>query len=178
MLKPKLIALKNTEWTKGALTAKPMEARPVIADIPKGAMRNPNSDDAKEFKKLIAETSAEHKEKTVRVLNAMFNEDIHRNEAILLFKNNSDCNIVLRIEGKEFYNLAVPAHAENFIVLKKNSYTLSSNICDMKYSSQKDIKKSIFVTVDNPKPSNIELKSAQKEPITEKSKKNKSQKIK
>ncbi|MFS4473839.1 DUF6759 domain-containing protein [Chryseobacterium sp. T20] len=168
VLKPKLIALKNTEWTKGALTAKPMEARPVIADIPKGAMRNPNSDDAEEFKKLIAETSAEHKAKTVRVLNAMFNEDIHRNEAILLFKNNSDCNIVLRIEGKEFYNLAVPAHAENFIVLKKDSYTLNSNICDMKYSSQKDIKKSIFVTVDNPKPSNIELKSAQKEPITEK----------
>ncbi|MDQ1855915.1 DUF6759 domain-containing protein [Chryseobacterium sp. WLY505] len=171
VLKPKLIALKNTEWTKGALTAKPMEARPVIADIPKGAMRNPNSDDAEEFKKLIAETSAEYKEKTVRILNAMFNEDIHRNEAILLFKNNSDCNIVLRIEGQEFYNLAVPSHAENFIVLKKGSYTLSSNICDMKYSSQKDIKKSIFVTVDNPKPANTGLKSAQKEPITEKSEK-------
>ncbi|WFB65628.1 DUF6759 domain-containing protein [Chryseobacterium sp. WX] len=171
VLKPKLIALKNTEWTKGALTAKPMEARPVIADIPKSAMRNTNSDDAEEFKKLITETSAEHKAKTVKVLNAMFNEDINRNEAILLFKNNSDCNIVLRIEGKEFYNLAVPAHAENFIVLKKDSYTLSSNICDMKYSSQKEIKKSIFVTVDNPRPANTGLKSAQKEPITEKSEK-------
>lgn len=171
VLKPKLIALKNSEWTKGARTAKPMEARPVIADIPKSAMRNPHSDDAEEFRKLIAETSAEHKDKTVKVLNAMFNEDINRNEAILLFKNNSDCNIVLRIEGKEFYNLAVPAHAENFIVLKKDSYTLSSNICDMKYSSQKDIKKSIFVTIDNPKPSNSELKSIQKEPITEQSQK-------
>lgn len=171
VLKPKLIALKNSEWTKGARTAKPMEARPVIADIPKSAMRNPDSDDAEEFRKLIAETSAEHKDKTVKVLNAMFNEDINRNEAILLFKNNSDCNIVLRIEGKEFYNLAVPAHAENFIVLKKDSYTLSSNICDMKYSSQKDIKKSIFVTIDNPKPSNGELKSIQKEPITEQSQK-------
>ncbi|WP_228402452.1 DUF6759 domain-containing protein [Chryseobacterium sp. RU33C] len=171
VLKPKLIALKNSEWTKGALTAKPMEARPVIADIPKNAMRNPDSDDAEEFRKLIAETSAEHKEKTVKVLNAMFNEDISRNEAILLFKNNSDCNIVLRIEGKEFYNLAVPARAENFIVLKKDSYTLSSNICDMKYSSQKDIKKSIFVTIENPKPSNVELKSIQKEQITEQSQK-------
>lgn len=171
VLKPKLIALKNSEWTKGALTARPMETRPVIADIPKSAMRNPNSDDAEEFKKLITETSSQHKEKTVKVLNAMFNEDINRNEAILLFKNNSDCNIVLRIEGKEFYNLAVPARAENFIVLKKDSYTLNSNICDMKYSSQKDIKKSIFVTVDHPKPSNIELKSAQKDPIMEKSQK-------
>lgn len=171
VLKPKLIALKNSEWTKGARTAKPMEARPVIADIPKSAMRNPDSGDAEEFRKLIAETSAEHKDKTVKVLNAMFNEDINRNEAILLFKNNSDCNIVLRIEGKEFYNLAVPAHAENFIVLKKDSYTLSSNICDLKYSSRKDIKKSIFVTIDNPKTPKVELKSVQKEPITEQSKK-------
>lgn len=169
VLKPKLIALKNSEWTKGARTAKPMETRPVITDIPKGAMRNPNSDDAEEFRKLITETAAEHKQKTVNVLNAMFNEDISRKEAILLFKNNSDCNIVLRIEGKEFYNLAVPAHAENFIVLNKDSYTLSSNICDVKYSSWKDIKKSIFVTIDNPKPGGAELKSAQKEPIKEKS---------
>ncbi len=71
----------------------------------------------------------------------MFNEDITRKEAILLFKNNSDCNIVLRIEGKDYYNLAVPAHGENFIVINKGSYTLSSNVCDMKYISQKDIKK-------------------------------------
>ena len=49
----KTYCFKNTEWTKGALTAKPMEARPVIADIPKSAMRNPNSDDAEEFKNLL-----------------------------------------------------------------------------------------------------------------------------
>ncbi|WP_343660014.1 DUF6759 domain-containing protein [Chryseobacterium sp.] len=178
VLKPKLIALKNAEWTKGARTAKPMEARPVIGDIPKNAMRNPNSDDAEMFKKLIAETSSEHKEKTVKLLNAMFNEDINRNEAILLFKNNSDCNIVLRIEGNEFYNLAVPARAENFIILTKDSYTLSSNICDIKYSSQKDIKKSIFVTIENPNQPRMELKSTQKEPISEQSPKKQKSKSK
>lgn len=175
VLKPKLIALKNAEWTKGARTAKPMEARPVISDIPKSIMRNPYSNDAEEFKKLITETSAEHKEKTVKLLNTMFNEDITRKEAILLFKNNSDCNIVLRIEGKDYYNLAVPAHGENFIVVNKGSYALNSNICDMKYVSQKDIKKSIFVTIDNPKQAGTELKSAQKEPVPERpSKKQKS----
>ncbi|WP_137905663.1 DUF6759 domain-containing protein [Chryseobacterium sp. 2VB] len=165
VLKPKLIALKNSEWTKGARTAKPMEARPVISDIPKSIMRNPNSDDAEEFKKLIAETSAEHKEKTVKLLNAMFNEDITRKEAILLFKNNSDCNIVLRVEGKDFYNLAVPAHGENFIVINKGSYTLSSNICDIKYFSQKDIKKSIFVTVDSPKMSETQASAIKKDEV-------------
>ncbi|WP_228410123.1 DUF6759 domain-containing protein [Chryseobacterium viscerum] len=173
VLKPKLIALKNAEWTKGARTAKPMEARPVISDIPKSIMRNPNSDDAEEFKKLITETSAEHKDKTAKLLNAMFNEDITRKEAILLFKNNSDCNIVLRIEGKDYYNLAVPARGENFIVLNKGSYTLNSNICDMKYISQKDIKKSIFVTVGNPGQAETELKSTHNEPEKKPSKKEK-----
>ena len=169
VLKPKLIALKNAEWTKGARTAKPMEARPIISDIPASIMRNPYSDDAEEFRKLITETSAEHKEKTVKLLNAIFNEDITRKEAILLFRNNSDCNIVLRIEGKDYYNLAVPAHGENFIVINKGSYTLNSNICDMKYISQKDIKKSIFVTIDNPRLPDTEVKPIQKE--TEKLKK-------
>lgn len=150
VLKPKLIALKNSEWTKGAKTAKPMEARPVITDIPDRFMRNSNSNDAEEFKKLIAETSDQHKEKTVKLLNAMFDEDITRKEAVLLFRNNSDCNIILRIEGKDFHNLAVPAHGENFIILNKGSYTLNSNVCDIKYSSLKDIKKSIFVVIENP----------------------------
>lgn len=150
VLKPKLIALKNAEWTKGARTARPMEARPIIADIPKNAMKDPNSAEAQEFKRLLAENSTEHKEKTEQLLNAMLNEDITKKESILLFKNNSDCNIVLRIEGKGYYNLAVPAHGENFIVISKGSYTLSSNVCDMKYFSQKDIKRSIFVTIDNP----------------------------
>ncbi|MDR6546827.1 hypothetical protein J2810_002896 [Chryseobacterium rhizosphaerae] len=150
VLKPKLIALKNAEWTKGAHTAKPMEARPIISDIPKSVLRSPNSSEAEEFKKLIAETSEEHKEKTVRLLNAMLSEDITRKEAILLFKNNSDCNIVLRIEGKDYYNLAVPAHGENVVVINKGSYTLSSNVCDLKYFSQKEIKKSIFITIGNP----------------------------
>lgn len=178
VLKPKLIALKNTEWTKGARTAKPMEARPVISDIPKSVMRNPNSNEAEEFKRLLLESSAEHKEKTVKLLNAMFNEDITRKEAILLFKNNSDCNIVLRIEGKDYYNLAVPAHGENFVVLNKGLYSINSNVCDMKYTSQKDIKKSIFVTIDNPKQPGTERKPNQEDVAKKKVLKKKSKKIK
>lgn len=148
VLKPKLIALKNEEWTKGKKNAKPMEARPVISEIPSSVMRN--SKDAEEFKRLILETTKEHKEKTVQLLNAMMNEDISKKEVILLFKNNSDCNLVLKIEGKDFYNMAIPAHGENFIVINKGSYVLNSNVCDVKYSSQKDIKKNILLTINNP----------------------------
>ncbi len=123
VLKSKIIALKNSEWTKGKKDAKPMEARPVISEISTTLMKNSNAQETEEFKRLIASTPAEHKEKTVKLLNAMFNEDISSKEVILLFKNNSDCNIVLRIQGKDFYNLAVPAKGENSIVINKGSYT-------------------------------------------------------
>ncbi len=150
VLKSKVIALKNSEWTKGKKDAKPMEARPVISEISSSLMKNSNASETEEFKRLIASTPAEHKDKTVKLLNAMFNEDISSKEVILLFKNNSDCNIVLRIQGKDFYNLAVPAKGENSIVINKGSYTLTSHVCDVLYSSQKEIKKSIFLTINNP----------------------------
>ncbi|SMP27166.1 DUF6759 domain-containing protein [Chryseobacterium profundimaris] len=152
VLKPKLIALKNAEWTKGKKNAKPMEARPIISEIPNAALNNPNSAEAEEFKRLIASTSKEHKEKTVKLLNAMFNEDINSKEVILLFKNQSDCNLVLKIQGKDFYNLAVPAKGENFIVINKGTYTLKGNVCDVVYSSKKELNKSIFLTISNPEP--------------------------
>ena len=150
VLKSKIIALKNSEWTKGKKDAKSMEARPVISEISTTLMKNSNAQETEEFKRLIASTPAEHKEKTVKLLNAMLNEDISSKEVILLFKNNSECNIVLRIQGKDFYNLAVPAKGENSIVINKGSYTLTSHVCDVLYSSQKEIKKSIFLTINNP----------------------------
>ena len=150
VLKPKLIALKNSEWTKGGKNAHPMEARPVITEIPSHLMNASNSSEAEEFKRLIASTSSQHKDKTVKLLNAMFNEDISSKEVILLFRNNSDCNLVVRINGKDFYNMAVPAKSENFIVIRKGNYTLSSNVCDILYSSKKEIGKSIFLTINNP----------------------------
>jgi hypothetical protein len=152
VLKPKLIALKNLEWTKGKKDVKPMEARPVISEIPINATRNAHSAEAEEFKRLIVSTSKEHKDKTVKLLNAMFNEDISSKEVILLFKNQSDCNLVVRIQGKDYYNMAVPAKGENFMVINKGVYTLTSNVCDVLYSSKKDIRKSIFLTINNPVP--------------------------
>ncbi|WP_426475261.1 DUF6759 domain-containing protein [Chryseobacterium balustinum] len=151
ILKQHVIALKNAEWTKGAKNAKPMEARPVFMELP-DQLSNKRSSEAnlEVFKKLMSETSEEHREKTKKLLNNMFNEDITHNEAILLLKNNSDCNLVLEISGKKFYNLAVPAKGENFIVLDKDTYSFSGSICDVKYQSSKGINKSLVVVLQNP----------------------------
>lgn len=151
ILKQRIIALKNAEWTKGSKNAKPMEARPVFMEIPDLLSNNKNTEANQEvFKKLMSETSEEHKERTKKLLNNIFNEDIHHNEAILLLKNNSDCDLVLEISGKKFYNLAIPARGENFIVLSKDLYTFSGNVCDVKYQSSKDIRKSLVVVLKNP----------------------------
>ncbi|WP_294284837.1 DUF6759 domain-containing protein [uncultured Chryseobacterium sp.] len=150
VLKSKLIALKNSEWMKGSKNARPMEARPVISEIPGHLLKNSSSAEAEEFKRLIASTAKEHSEKTVRLLNAMFNEDISSKEVILLLRNDSDCNMIVRIQGKNFYNLAVPARNENFMVINKGNYILTSNVCDMVYSSKKEISKSLFLTINNP----------------------------
>jgi hypothetical protein len=154
VLKPKLIALKNAEWTKGKNGAKAMEARPIIVEIP----INPNSSEAEEFKRLLSSTSKEHKDKTLKLLNTMFNEDISSKEVIFLFKNESDCNLVLRIQGKDFYNMAVPAKGENFVVINKGTYTLTSNVCDVSYTSKKEINKSLLLTIQNPKQINTNKK--------------------
>ena len=151
ILKQRIIALKNAEWTKGAKNAKPMEARPVFMELSNQLTNKRNSEANLEvFKKLMSETSEEHREKTKKLLNNMFNEDITNNEAILLLKNNSDCNLILEISGKKFYNLAVPAKGENFIVLNKDTYTFSGNVCDVKYQSSKEINKSLVVVLQNP----------------------------
>lgn len=151
ILKQHVIALKNAEWTKGAKNAKPMEARPVFMELPDPLSHKKDTEANQEvFRKLLSETSEEHKEKTKKLLNNMFNEDISNNEIILLLKNNSDCDLVLEIFGKKFYNLAVPAKGENFIVINKDSYILSGNLCDVKYKSSKDISKSLVVVLQNP----------------------------
>lgn len=150
VLKPKLVALKNSEWTKGKKTAKPMAARPIVVEVPNNVVKHPNSAEAQEFNQLIAESSDAHKAKTVKLLNTLFDEDVKKKEVILLIQNNSDCNLILRIQGKNYYNLAVSAHGENSIVLDKGDYQLTSNLCDVKYASSKKLTKSTVVILNNP----------------------------
>lgn len=149
-LKSKLIALKNANWTKGSQSAKPMNAKPVVLEIPKSVIQQKNNSETEEFKKLMVESSDAHKAKTVKLLNAMFDNDINRKEVILMVQNNSDCNMIVRIQGEKFYNLAVPTKGQNSVVLNKGTYTLISNVCDVKYTSVKNLSKSQLVILNNP----------------------------
>lgn len=148
VLKPKLIALKNEEWTKGKYNAKPMEARLLETSLIQNRI---NLAETEEFNRLISSTPQEHKNKTVKLLNAMFNEDISSKNVILLLKNQTTCNLVLRVQGKDNYNMAIPAKGENFIIINKGSYNLISNVCNKPYSSKKDIIKGTLLTISDKK---------------------------
>ncbi|MDQ0476229.1 DUF6759 domain-containing protein [Chryseobacterium sp. MDT2-18] len=159
MLKRKLVSLKNQQWMKQEKSSfsavQYSKAKAADQTDPTGTsvkstssgMSNYRSEE-EEFRQLITETSATHKEKTVKLLNQMFDNDISNEEAILLIKNTGDCNIIVRIKGKEFYNLAVPAHGENFLTVKKGEYSLYGNMCEARYHSSKNIAKNMLVTLN------------------------------
>lgn len=126
--------------------------------------RNSNSE-AEEYSKLIAQNSGSHKEKTVKLLNQLFDNDAANKDAILLIENKSDCNMIVRIRGKEACNLAVPARGENSLVLKKGDYQLTGNACATQYSSVKSIAKNMLVTLNKPVVAQSPVKFAQNKTI-------------
>ena len=103
--------------------------------------------EAEEFKQLLNESEKERQSKTVSVLNTLFDQDIAGKDAILLTQNNSNCNIIVRIQGSKSYKLAVPSHAENSMVVQKGTYQLNSNFCNAKYYANKEISKNMVVTL-------------------------------
>lgn len=56
--------------------------------------------------------------------------------------------MIIKVQGKEIYNLPVRAGGENFVVLKKGNYQLSGNACNANYSSLKSIAKNTVVTLN------------------------------
>lgn len=108
----------------------------------------PNAE-AEEFNMLMAVNPVEHKNRTVKILNSLFDNDPNSKESIVLIRNNSDCNIIVRMEGvgTTKYRLAVPAHEEGSIVVEKGQYLFSSLVCGAQYASQKTIQKAIMVAL-------------------------------
>ncbi len=153
ILKKKLVKLKNTIWIKNAKNAPPpMAARPIIEEqkLPVLQKKSKEEEEKKEFDELLAiDTTEVGKKRKVRLLNQLFSQDSHSQDAIIMIKNNSQCNIIIRIQGRESYNLPVSARGENSIVLKKGDYQFTSNVCDIEYSSLKVIDKNFVMALNN-----------------------------
>lgn len=83
--------------------------------------------------------------KSVDLLNHLFSNDEKANEAYVVVKNQSKCNLALTFEGKNYFNLEVPKMSENYILVPKGFYTLKTMVCDSKYSSGQNINKDMQI---------------------------------
>lgn len=149
MLKQKLITLKNKAWTKRD-AGPAMEGRPLpkITDESKEVKVYSVSDD--EFRKLMAEYESKHSQRTLNLLNQLFDNDPSNTKTIVLVRNNSDCNLVMKIQGAKFYQLPVPSKGENSIVIEKGDYEFSGILCGAQYVSKKSIHKNLVIALDTP----------------------------
>jgi hypothetical protein len=94
-----------------------------------------------------AEPSEEGKRRAA-MLTHLFNNDVNKSEAYINIKNRSSCNLIVKISGKKYYNLTVPAKGENFILVDKGEYVMTTSVCDAKYSSLKKITQDIEIALN------------------------------
>ncbi len=91
---------------------------------------------------------SEQAKNTAAVLTNLFNNDPNKKEAIIQFVNKSKCILVIKISGKKFYNLSVPANGQNYILVEKGNYNVSTSICDAIYNQNKAFTKDLIITLN------------------------------
>lgn len=140
--KRKLFAVINNDKTP---KQQAKVAKPTVSPINTSKLKN-------EVKRDVAKngTNTKHK-RTEDLLNHLFNTDSSSRDAYVQIVNQSKCNLIVKISGKKFYNLDVPANNQNFLLVDKGSYVITTSVCDAKYSSTKNIAKDIVITLNSPK---------------------------
>ncbi|KIA90219.1 hypothetical protein OA86_03245 [Kaistella jeonii] len=140
--KRKLLAVINNDKSpaKKAAVAKPTVKAINTEKLEKAVIRGAAKGEPSEKNKRTAE-----------LLTHIFSNDTSSKTAYVQIINKSKCNLIVKISGKRFYNLDVPAHNQNFVLVDKGTYILTTSVCDAKYSSSKNINKDIVVTLNPPK---------------------------
>lgn len=90
---------------------------------------------------------SEQAKNTAAVLTSLFSNNPNKKEAIIQFVNKSKCNLIIKISGKKFYNLTVPANGQNYILVDKGSYNVTTSICDAVYNQNKAFTKDVIITL-------------------------------
>ena len=56
--------------------------------------------------------------------------------------------MIVKISGKKYYNLDVPPNGQNFVMVEKGEYVLTTSVCDAKYSSLKKVTRDIEIQLN------------------------------
>lgn len=102
----------------------------------------------RDVKRDLRDGSNDKNKQTAAVLTHLFSNDPNEKEAYIQIENKSKCNLILKISGKKYYNLTVPAKNHNFIMVEKGTYKLTTAICDAQYSSVKNVNKDLVITLN------------------------------
>ena len=86
--------------------------------------------------------------RTAEVLTHLFNNDPNKKDAYVLIRNKSECNLIVKLEGKNFYNLDVPKMGENYILVQKGTYRITTMICNAQYASVKNVTQDIEINLN------------------------------
>lgn len=94
-------------------------------------------------------TKSSNNKKTAELLTDLLNHDPSSKNAVLMVENKSKCNFTLKFNGPHSYHLEVPAKGKNIIHIVKGTYTLSTNVCNAKYNTIKEIRSNISLALND-----------------------------
>lgn len=112
--------------------------------------RSSSSSSSKTSSKSSSSSSDPDSQKTVDLLNHMFNTDPTSREVYVQIENKSKCNLVMKFSGRKSYTLTVPARNQNFILIDKGTYSLTSKVCNAPYAAKKSINKDLMIALNAP----------------------------
>ncbi|WP_417430668.1 DUF6759 domain-containing protein [Halpernia sp.] len=101
----------------------------------------------KEFNTLMVKDKIDKNKRTAEVISQLINDQPTDKIAALVFDNKTNCNIIVRIYGGKNYTIPVYKNDKNYLIVDKGNYTFTSNFCNSKYNSRKNIVESVTVTL-------------------------------
>ena len=141
-LKKRLVKLKNESWMQGSRNIPTMTARPLDIDKYMVVKKKRDTLNVEHFNALISEREKNHDLNTAKVLSELFNSrSLKSDEIILMVNNTAKCDAILSLKGKINYDFPLKATEKSAVVIKKGNYKLSSNVCAVKYNSEKSFTK-------------------------------------
>ena len=105
------------------------------------------ADTVAEFNTLLKADSLTKRQRAAEAVNQFINDSIDAENAAILFRNKSDCNIIIRISGSSDYNLPILKQDINYLVLPKGHYQLRSKLCRSEYFRDLNLDQSIDISL-------------------------------
>lgn len=97
--------------------------------------------------------------KTVTLLNQLFNSDLANKNTVLIINNESDCDFTMTILGGKTYTIPVAAKSTESIVVEQGEYVMRSEVCRSAYFAKKTLIENTQVNIRYSIAQNTETKT-------------------